>query len=167
VSDVGLDRVVGFLAGRLPGLAPEARVDVAATARAGARDGSPVAEVLSLAGLFLELAARRQTRGRRSQLWLQGALAGLGYALAVAALPGMPPLLTGLLVVLLPCAALALARFDPRAAVAVLAFWAWRLSLVDLASLVSFEAEPVVRWCAMSAGVALAWYVTRRSTTTI
>jgi hypothetical protein len=166
VSGAGFDRAVGFLTARLPGLATEVRQDIAATAREGGRSGSRGAEVAALAGLFLELAARRQTRGRRSLLWLQGALAGVAYAGLVAGLPATPPLVTGLLVVLLPCGALTLARFDARAAVAVLVFWAWRLALTDVAAVVSLEPERLVRWAAMSAGVALAGYVTRRSTTT-
>jgi hypothetical protein len=164
---VVFDRAVGMLAARLPGVPGEVRDEIAATARDAGRRGSRAAEVLSLAGLLVELAARRQTRGRALLLWLQGALAGLGYAALVVALPRTPPLVTALLVVLLPCGALCLARLDPRAAVAVLVFWAWRLALTDVAALLSFDPQLVTRWCAMSAGVLLAWWVTRRSTTTI
>jgi hypothetical protein len=75
--------------------------------------------------------------------------------------------------VLVPAAALLLARLDPRAAVAVLVFWTWRLALADLdgavTALASWSAglddgALLARWCAMCSGVALAWHVARRAT---
>ena len=180
----GFDRAVGVLAARLPGLDDGARAEVAATARAGARTGGAgarAAELASLAGLLLELAARRQTRGRRARIWLQGAAAGLAYGVgttALLAVVGPAPVAvtvaaTVAAVVLLPCGALLLARLDPRAAVAALVFWTWRLVLTNLdaagAALGAWSSgtdsgELLARWCAMCAGIAVAWYVTRRET---
>jgi hypothetical protein len=182
--DARFDCAVGVLAARLPGLDDGTRAEVAATARAGARAGGAgnrVAELASLAGLLLELAARRQTRGRRGRIWLQGAAAGLAYGVAttaILAVLGPTPLavtvaVTVVAVVLLPCGALLLARLDPRAAVAVLVFWIWRLALTNLdaagAALGAWstgadDGALLVRWCAMCAGIAVAWHVTRRST---
>jgi hypothetical protein len=178
------DRAVGVLTGRLPGLDDGARAEVAATARAGARAGGAcarAAELASLAGLLLELAARRQTHGRRARIWLQGAAAGLGYGAMTTALlaaVGSAPLavtlaVTVTAVVLLPCGALLLARLDPRAAVAVLVFWTWRLALTNLAAAGAAlgawtsgtdGGELLARWCAMCTGIAVAWHVTRRTT---
>jgi hypothetical protein len=178
------DRAVGVLAARLPGLDDGARAEVAATARAGARAGGAgarAAELASLTGLLLELAARRQTRGRRARIWLQGAVAGLAYGVATTALlavAGPAPVAvtaaaTVTAVVLLPCGALLLARLDPRAAVAVLVFWTWRLALANLgaagAALGAWSSGTddgalLARWCAMCTGIAIAWHVTRRST---
>jgi hypothetical protein len=72
------DRAVGCLAARLPGLAPAVRAEVAATAidSGRARGGSRLRELAALAGLFVELTARRQTRGRRVRVRAQGAAAG-------------------------------------------------------------------------------------------
>jgi hypothetical protein len=75
---VTYDRAVGCLAARLPGLAPAVRAEVAATAidSGRARGGSRLRELAALAGLFVELTARRQTRGRRVRVRAQGAAAG-------------------------------------------------------------------------------------------
>jgi hypothetical protein len=176
------DCAVDALAARLPGLDDGVRAEVAATARAGARAGGAgarAAELTSLAGLLLELAARRQTRGRRSRVWLQGAAAGLAYGLvttavlAVTAPVTVTVAVTVAVVVVLPCGALLLARLDPRAAVAVLAFWTWRLALTDLDGAAGAlgawssgvdDGALLARWCAMCAGIAVAWRVTRRAT---
>ena len=183
--DAPFDCAVGLLAARLPGLDAVARAEVAATARAGAHaggTGARAAELASLAGLLLELAARRQTRGRRARIWLQGAAAGLGYGLATTAalalVAGSSPIAvtvtaTAAAVVLLPCGALLLARLDPRAAVAVLVFWTWRLALANIGaagaalgawSTGADDGALLVRWCAMCAGITVAWHVTRRAT---
>jgi len=162
------ERAVGVLVARLPGLDAATRRDVAATALAAdTRLRSRAAELASLAGLLVELAARRQTRGRRGLVWLHGAVAGLVLAAAVTL---ARPTGTALVVVgvLLPAAALLVAHLDPRLAVAALVFWTWRLALADLDHAVdavaALDGGLLVRWCAMCCGIAVAAHVARRWT---
>jgi hypothetical protein len=142
------------------------RREIAGVALAGDRRGR---ELLSLAGLVVELRARRRTRGSRRRVRVHGLVAGMLYAAVVAALP-VTAAGFAVAVVAVPTVALLLARFDPRAAVAVLVFWSWRLALSDLGAAVDAvsawtlgldDGLLLARWCAMCAGIAVAWRVTR------
>lgn len=182
---VPLACAVRAIATRLPDLDDQTRHDVAGTALESMRRSGlagRTGELAALAGLMLQLASRRQTGGRPSRIWVQGVLAGALYAAATGtfgwllAAAGGGALAAGAALVLgvvVPLAALSLARLDPRVAVAVLALWLWHLVLTDVRAAVhavtswSTGADDgllLARWCLMASGVAVAWLVLRRVT---
>lgn len=176
-APVTLECAVRAIAARLPDLDDEVRHDVAGTALESMRRSGPAGragELAALAGLMLQLSSRRQTRGRLTRIWWQGAVAGALYALVLAVAGSVA---AGAVVVLLgvavPLAALSMARLDPRIAVAVLVLWAWNLALTDIGdavhAVVSWSTGVddgllLARWCLMASGVLVAWHVLRRAT---
>lgn len=177
-----------WLAHRLDGVDTGFRCDVAATSADAIRSAPHTrarwCEVASLVGLAVRLRARQRTGARAAAVWRHGLVLGfvlLATALGAVRLTGEvagPPAGTVVSVaatLACPVALAAAGWWDPRLAVAATVLWGWRfldantgdLGEAVVAHLWLGDPTLLVRWLAMAAGVALAWWfactATRRS----